>query len=122
MTEWFNSIEHSFASDWRLAAPFTMIEAGRAMYAYQAVWLLAMRRVQGDIVEAGVYKGGMSMMMALATQRAGRNYSAYAPERSGAMHASGRTVWLFDTFTGLPLRPPPTAIMPSGHGRRCRTS
>ena len=106
MTEWFTSIEHSFASDWRLAAPFTMIEAGRAMYAYQAVWLLAMRRIQGDIVEAGVYKGGMSMMMALATQRAGRNYSAYAPERSGAMHASGRMVWLFDTFTGLPA---PTA-------------
>ena len=96
MTEWFTAIERSFGSDWGLAAPFTMVDAGRAMYAYQAVWLLTMRGVAGDIVEAGVYKGGMAMMMALAARRAGRQYT----------HALERQVWLFDTFEGLPA---PTA-------------
>jgi hypothetical protein len=47
------------------------------------------RRVPGDIVECGVWKGGMSMGMIFANMR----------------HNTDRHFWLFDTFEGLP---PPT--------------
>ena len=44
------------------------------------------RRVEGDIVECGVYNGGSAAMMA-------------APQVSNKV----RHIWLFDSFEGLPL-------------------
>ena len=63
--------------------------------AWQAV--VNATEVPGDIVEAGVYRGGLSMVMAWAEMVAVH----------GARHPHPRrTLWLYDTFEGLP---PPTA-------------
>ena len=49
-------------------------------------------RLEGDVVEAGVYRGGTSMMMM---------YSEIAVSHSKQQH-SPRTFWLYDTFEGMP--------------------
>jgi hypothetical protein len=57
------------------------------MYAlWCAVCYVAQARIPGDLVECGVWKGGSSMLAALALL-AGGDVS--------------RTLWLYDTFTGM---------------------
>ena len=67
------------------------------MMAYQACALLGARNIGGALVEVGVFKGAMSMLMALAEMQ-NDNLTIWK-------NASGhglRTLWLFDTFEGLP--------------------
>lgn len=47
--------------------------------------------IEGDIVECGVWKGGASMLMALAELNAKKTAGLVA----------NRSIWLFDTFEGL---------------------
>ena len=70
-----------------MAATTKIIDAWEAVVATDSL--------QGDIVEVGVYKGGTSMVMAWSLLHLARTKSA-EPSRS---------MWLFDTFEGLP---PPT--------------
>lgn len=68
----------------------TMVDMHSARFVYDSVRRLHDLQVEGDLLEAGVWKGGMSMLMALA-------------ERNSA---GSRKFVLMDTFDGLPA---PTA-------------
>ena len=67
--------------------PYTMTSARRIYSLMQAVRYIEAHRIEGDIVECGVWRGGSMMAAALELQELGR---------------TGRDLWLFDTFTGLP--------------------
>jgi len=73
--------------------PYTMVADAKLWQIWDAVEKLNQLGVPGDIVEAGVWKGGASMLMAMSqlrTWKAGLN----------------RHAWLYDTYEGLP---PPTS-------------
>ena len=70
---------------WRRCSNGTMTMYTNAVLAFNAVQRLEDTSVHGAIVEAGVYRGGMSCYMALA-------------QRSIKL----RPMWLFDTFEGMP--------------------
>lgn len=72
-------------------APYTMTSPERIAAVCQAVDHLERFHIAGDIVECGVWRGGSTMAAALTL----------------AQHNSlSRTLYLFDTFEGMP---PPTA-------------
>ncbi len=68
---------------------YSMVPAARLRLLYDLSKRITREGVRGDIVECGVYNGGSAAIMAAA--------------QSGSKDA--RTVWLFDSFEGLP---PPT--------------
>lgn len=68
--------------------PHSMTTMERLFALYEAVGYLVRNRIPGDIVECGVWKGGSSMMAALALAHHGDDGS--------------RRIWLYDTFTGMP--------------------
>jgi len=69
--------------------PFTMVPEPRLRFMYDAIQRVNQFGIGGDIVEAGVWKGGTSMMMAIAQLRTSRP-------------GLERQSWLYDTFEGLP--------------------
>jgi len=64
----------------------TLTSAERLYALYKAVEYVSARKIPGDFVECGVWRGGSVMMMALALQRFG---------------AVGRKLHCFDTFEGM---------------------
>ena len=70
--------------------PYTMTSRSRMMAVWDAIAKIHKDGIEGDIVECGVWKGGSMMMAAKALLHYG--------ERD-------RTLWLYDTFDGMP---PPT--------------
>ncbi len=70
---------------WRVW-PFTMVDYKRLANADDLVADVDKRQLPGAIVECGVWKGGCSAVMAYRTLR----------------NNSNRSVWLFDSFEGLP--------------------
>jgi len=66
--------------------PYTMVNYPRLSNIYSSVKLMEKNKMKGAFVECGVWKGGCAAVMALAADRA----------------RSGRKVWLFDSFEGLP--------------------
>lgn len=78
----------SFGDAWVKATPFTMVNSKRTKFMWDAIAKVNQEGIEGDIVEAGVWKGGVSMVM------------AYANLKDGAQF--GREHWLYDTFEGLP--------------------
>ena len=66
--------------------PYTLVDPVRCYMLYQ--YSLQASRLEGDIVEVGVYKGGTARLLAMAVQ------------------PSGRRVHLFDTFEGMPSTDP----------------
>jgi len=73
-----------------VARPYSMVTADRLRNVYDVARDVERRRVPGAFVECGVWRGGCAAIMAAVAQRAG----------------SGRRIWLFDSFEGLPA---PTA-------------
>ena len=69
---------------------WTMVTKDHFDYAVDSVTKINKNNIDGDIVECGVWKGGLSMAMVLANQQDNIE----------------RDFWLFDTFEGLP---PPTS-------------
>lgn len=63
-----------------------MVSNARLRNVYDVARLLEDRRVLGAFVECGVWRGGSAAVMAAVTAKAG----------------SGRSVWLLDSFEGLP--------------------
>ena len=101
----FNSSEvHAFfEEDWRYAKNFTMTTARAGFLVYSEIfrisggaWSTEANSLHNDgaVVEVGVWKGGSSMLMALAHKR--------ALPRARADYHSARQFYLFDTFDGLP--------------------
>lgn len=79
------------ASDAELAilkrvAPYTMTSPERLWGLVKAIAYVSARKVPGDFVECGVWRGGSSMAAALAFKAAG----------------DIRRLWLYDTFEGMP--------------------
>ena len=66
--------------------PYTMTQAPRLQVLWNCVELINKYELKGDLVEAGVYKGGSAMLMAYAVKHYGMD----------------NKVALFDTFTGMP--------------------
>lgn len=85
-----------FENDFQFCRNFTMVTRSDAHFLHSAVGLLNARGISGDILEAGVWKGGMSMLMGLAEMR--------AAQTGGARRL--RDLWLMDTFEGLPAPGP----------------
>ena len=71
-----------------------MASRTRVLEAWRAVQHVAALNVPGDIVEAGVFRGGTMMVMAWSEIMVASRFGKYR-----------RTLWLYDTFEGLP---PPT--------------
>jgi O-methyltransferase len=66
---------------------YTMTSPERMYALFKAVEYVVRNRVPGDLVECGVWKGGSTMMMALALAHFGD---------------TTRTLYLYDTFAGMP--------------------
>ena len=93
----------TFAQDWRVCRssrsnPSSIVNGPRAEVAAAAVRRLNERGIEGDIVEVGVFKGGLSCLMARTQLQNQGNSKLPLPRRD---------VWLFDTFEGMPA---PTAL------------
>lgn len=67
-------------------APYTMTSVERVYALRQAVTYVSRHRIQGDIVECGVWRGGSMMAAALTLLSLGD---------------TTRTLWLYDTFEGM---------------------
>jgi hypothetical protein len=66
--------------------PFTMTSYERLWGVVKAVQYVCDRNLPGDFVECGVWRGGSSMAAALAFKSRGQ----------------ARTLWLYDTYEGMP--------------------
>lgn len=93
---------------WDRCKNATMVDEASANMAYEAVRLVIHNNVQGDIVEAGVWMGGLSCYMALAAARKDALRSTRHEQvelevdrRIEPWHMP-RHSWLLDTFEGLP--------------------
>ncbi|HET6469904.1 MAG TPA: TylF/MycF/NovP-related O-methyltransferase [Geminicoccaceae bacterium] len=70
-----------------LCQPYTMTSMERLYAVWQAVGHIVRNGIPGALVECGVWRGGSSMMAALALRHFGDD---------------GRRLWLYDTFAGMP--------------------
>jgi hypothetical protein len=78
--------EPDFLVAYERCRPFTMTSLERMYALWQAARHVARARIEGDFVECGVWKGGSSMLAAMALKAAGD---------------SARSLWLYDTFSGM---------------------
>lgn len=83
----FADMEEAFFPLFNFVRPMSMASIERHYEIYKAVEYVCQAGLVGDFVEAGAWKGGGAMMMALTAARCGQ------PERH---------IWLFDTFEGHP--------------------
>lgn len=78
--------DSSFVSLYSKCRPYTMTTASRMYALYKAIEYVERLGLPGDIVECGVWRGGSSMMAA---------YSLLA------LGSSARTLYLYDTYSGM---------------------
>ena len=91
-------LEPGFRDLYQRCSTYTMTTVERMYAVHQAAGHVARAGIAGDYVECGVWRGGSSMMAALTFKQAG--------DRE-------RTMWLYDTFEGMPeptLEDAPNAI------------
>jgi len=82
-------LEPEFDAVRQLAEPFTMTGRERMYALWQGIRYIHRSGIEGDIVECGVWRGGSSLVAALALDQVGDK----------------RGMWLYDTFEGMA---PPT--------------
>ena len=75
-----------FARFYEVVLPFTMLSNARLRGLYRAVRHVEAHSIEGDAVECGTARGGSAALMGLTLKRLKAN----------------RTLWVFDTFEGLP--------------------
>jgi hypothetical protein len=78
--------EPEFEAFMTRCAPYTMTSRERMYAMFQATRYVTQAGIPGDVVECGVWRGGSSMMAALALAKLG----------------SSRRFWLYDTYEGMP--------------------
>ncbi|WP_439579732.1 TylF/MycF/NovP-related O-methyltransferase [Elioraea sp.] len=83
----FSDMEPEFFPLLETVRRFTMTTVERLYALWSAVRYLVEAEIAGDFLEAGVWRGGSVMLMAHELLRSG---------------AADRTLWLYDTFSGLP--------------------
>lgn len=81
----YHDLPDEFHEDFLRVRPYTMVKAGRSYALWDAVNYVCRRNVPGCFVECGVWRGGQSMLAALAFLRNNR-----LPD----LH-------LYDTFAGM---------------------
>jgi O-methyltransferase len=64
---------------------------------WQAARYVAQRRIPGDIVECGVWRGGSALLAALTV----RGNESKAPSQGLLKRRGRRKTWLYDTFEGM---------------------
>ncbi len=74
----------------KLKPRYTMVTNKNLVTLYNLVREVTRARLPGDIVECGVWNGGSAAVM------------GYADAQENAHESSRRTIWLFDSFEGLP--------------------
>jgi hypothetical protein len=79
-------LDQRFMRIYKLCQPFTMTSMERLFSLYCSVNHIIDHEIEGDLVECGVWKGGSSMMMALALLERG---------------VRSRDIFLYDTFEGM---------------------
>lgn len=75
-----------FSEIYRRVRPYTLCGHVRLRALYHAIHETAARGIAGDLVECGTARGGSAALMGLALKGVGAD----------------RTLWVFDTFEGLP--------------------
>ena len=78
--------EEKFNDIWKYLVGFTLVDKNRCFMIYQ--FARQVGHIKGDVVEVGVYKGGTAKLLAKVCE------------------SSGKTVHLFDTFSGMPPTDP----------------
>ena len=76
----------AFAPNWDQCSPFTMTSFARGLALFRAVRYIVQAKIEGDIVECGVWRGGSSMI-AMATLL--------------YLNAAHRRIVMLDTFEGM---------------------
>jgi hypothetical protein len=79
-------LEAEFIAAQAVCQPFTMTSIERRYALWQAIHHVVQQRVEGAFVECGVWRGGSTMMAAIALRLLG---------------ADDRELWLYDTFEGM---------------------
>lgn len=80
-------MEETFLSVYRECKNYTTSSIERMYALYKATQYVVSNRIQGDIVECGVYKGGSSMICALTLKM---------------LKETQRNIYLYDTYAGMP--------------------
>jgi O-methyltransferase len=70
----------------RLVRPYTLVDPDRIKNLYALAHRVEAERIPGDVIECGVYNGGTAAVLA----------------RSATHSRIKRTLWLFDSFQGMP--------------------
>lgn len=78
--------DEEIASIFKSVRPYTMTSPERVFELVNAVRYISKNRIEGDLVECGVWKGGSSMAMALTLMSNGD---------------ASRNIYLYDTFSGM---------------------
>ena len=79
--------------------PYTLVSSERIHNLYALAQWIEMQRIPGDVIECGVCNGGTAAVLA-----------------NSASHSSlNRTVWLLDSFQGMPKTTPKDGVSYDGH-------
>lgn len=84
---YLSDFDGEFLKFWEAAKPYTMISPERGWALAEAVRYVCRNNIPGDIAECGVWKGGACLLASLVM----------AEEES----SSQRSIWLYDTFSGM---------------------
>lgn len=78
--------DKDFLQIYHLCRPFTQTTVERLYSLYQSCLYVINNKIEGDLVECGVWKGGSSMMMALTFLSKG---------------VTDKTIFMYDTYEGM---------------------
>ena len=84
---YISDMDGEFLRFWDTASPYTMISPQRGWALAEAVRYVCRAGIPGDIAECGVWKGGACLLASFVL-------NAEEP-------ATGRRIWLYDTFEGM---------------------
>ncbi len=79
-------LEQDFYALREKCKPFTLTSTERLYSVYNSIRYLSENKIEGAVVECGVWKGGSTMMAALALQK---------------QNDVSRQIWLYDTYEGM---------------------
>ncbi|PHR62704.1 MAG: macrocin O-methyltransferase [Robiginitomaculum sp.] len=87
-----------FLEEYTKISDLTMVDRSGALAVWDAVDHVVNRSIEGDLVECGIWRGGISILMA---------------RRLATLGSKTRKLWLFDTFEGMSE---PTEVDMDKHG------
>lgn len=82
----FFTLDPDFKRIYEFCRPFTMTSLERMYALYKATEYIAKAKIDGDIVECGVWKGGSAMLVAMTLLR---------------FNCTNKKIYLYDTYEGM---------------------